>query len=182
MADKIEAVCRRQYYPASKSSGSRRLSSITLVVMHSAEAMSAAGVARYFQSSAAGGSAHITVDDKECQRSLPNSAIPWGAPGANRQGFHIEQCGYARWSREEWLEHDETLRRAAYKAALHCVKFDIPTLLLKAPDLKRGKSGITTHVEVSRAFGGSDHWDPGKGWPAAKFMAYVRTYAKSLRK
>jgi hypothetical protein len=176
MADPIKASCRKDFYPAAHSSGSRPLSSIIWIVMHSAEALSAEGVARFFQSQSSRGSAHITVDEDSCQRSLPNSAIPWGAPGANAQGFHIEQCGYARWTRAEWMEHEKTLRRAAHKTALHCKKFGIPVRFVTSAALKRNLPGITTHVEVSRAFGGSSHWDPGKGWPRESFMAYVREY------
>ena len=48
---------------------------------------------------------------------MPDLVIPWGAPGVNASGLRVEHCGFARWTRETWLEHDEILLSAA-KAAL----------------------------------------------------------------
>ncbi len=177
--DPIKAVCARDYFPADKSSGTRRTKEIRWIVLHSTEGGTAASVARYFQSDSAGGSTHIVVDDKECQRCLLNSAVPWGASGANTQGFHIEQCGYARWSLVIWKSHIATLRRAAYKTAFHCYAFDIPIVFRFAADLKAGRPGITTHKECSKAFGGT-HWDPGPFWPRRLFMAMTRAYYLEL--
>ena len=179
MADPIKAPCKRDYFPAYRTSGTRKPSEIRWIVLHSTEGGTAKSVARYFQSEDSGGSTHLVVDDKECQRCLPDGTVSWGAKGANRYGFHIEQCGFARWTEEEWREHDKTLRRAAYKTALHCMKFGIPARFVYAAALVQGKSGITTHVECSRAFGGS-HWDPGSGWPRDLFMRWVKEYLKEL--
>lgn len=178
-SDPIKAVCRRDYYPAFRSSGRRPLSAIKWVVLHSTEGGTASSIARYFKGSTAQGSAHLVVDDDGCQRCLPNGAVPWGAPGANFAGIHVEQCGYARWTREEWLEHRPTILRAAYKTAFHCHLFGIPAVFRRAVDLKAGRPGITTHVECSRAFGGT-HWDPGVGWPRDVFMRRVRLDLEAL--
>ena len=175
MPDPIPANCKRDYYPALKQSGNRSRVNIWWVVLHSAEGDTARGVGAWFQNPDAQGSTHLAVDDKECQRFLPNSAVCWGAKGANFHGFHIEQCGYAKWSTVIWRSHLATLKRAAYKTAFHCVKFGIPPVFIKAADLKAGRKGVTTHVECSKAFGGT-HWDPGKGWPRWGFMWLVRHY------
>lgn len=177
--DPIQAPCIKSFYPAYRSSGSRKTSEIKWIVLHSTEGGTAASVARYFFSPAAQGSTHLVVDDYECYRCLPNSAVPWGAKGANRAGFHIEQCGFARWKTANWLLHRNTIKRAAYKTAFHAVRFKIPLVWLKAADLEAGRPGITSHAEVSKAFGG-DHWDPGPGWPRWMFMWWVRKYAKEL--
>lgn len=176
----ITTPCRKDFYPAFHSSGTRRLTDIKWVVLHSTEGGTAESVARYFQSPSAGGSTHLVVDDKECQRCLANGAVSWGAKGANYAGFHIEQCGYAKWSAVVWKSHLATLKRAAYLAALHCDKFGIPARFVKAADLQAGRPGITTHVECSKAFGGS-HWDPGPAWPRFLFMALVRRYLKGMK-
>jgi len=175
----VKSPCLKTHYPAYHSSGGRPLSAIKWVVLHSTEGGTAESVARYFQSESAGGSAHLTVDDVSCYRSLPNSAVPWGAPGANYAGFHIEQCGFARWSAVVWKSHLATLKRAAYKTAFHCDKFSIPVRFVRAAGLKAGKAGITTHAECTKAFGG-DHTDPGRFWPRRLFVFYVRKYAKEL--
>lgn len=179
MTQPITAQCKKDHFPAFRSSGSRPLSAIKWVVLHSTEGGTAESVARYFKSSTAQGSTHLVVDDKECQRCLPNTAVPWGASGANFAGIHIEQCGFAKWSLVIWRSHLKTLQRAAFKTALHCHWYGIPIVFREAADLKAGKPGITTHKECSRAFGGT-HWDPGPGWPRPLFMALVRAYSDDL--
>jgi hypothetical protein len=69
------------------------------------------------------------------------------------------------------------LQRAAYKAALHCEVFNITPAFRTAEELKRGMSGITTHAEVTKAFGPKGgHTDPGLFWPRRLFMRYVRDF------
>jgi hypothetical protein len=60
---------------------------------------------------------------------------PVGCAGANSQGFHIEQCGFASWSKARWLLHQPMLHRTAYKTALHCKLFHIPVRLVYASEL-----------------------------------------------
>jgi hypothetical protein len=40
-----------------------------------------------------------------------------------------------------------------------------------------GKRGITTHLEVSRAYKRSTHTDPGPGWPMAEMLKMVAARA-----
>lgn len=180
----IRAACDRTF-TATRHSGTRPVPAVKLIVLHDAEALSARGVAQFFASSAATGSTHLTVDDASCYRTLRNEQVPWAAPGANEHGFHIEQCGFARWNGATWLRHQGTLRRAAYKTALHAKLFRIPLTFLTADELRafgkapaRHPGGITTHAECSQAFGG-DHTDPGAGWPRRTFMGLVRFYANT---
>lgn len=176
----INSACDTTY-KADKTSGHRPTSAIKWIVMHDTEGGTARAIAHYFSSELSGGSTHLVVDDDECFRCLRNDQVPWGAQGANYAGFHIEQCGYARWSLVVWKMHLPMLRRAAYKAALHCKLFDIPVRFVKAAELKQGYKGITTHVECTKAFGGS-HTDPGPGWPRYLFMGLVRYYYRGLSK
>jgi hypothetical protein len=176
--DPISAPCRRDY-TAVKTSGTRNVKNVRWIVMHDEEASTAASAASWFENRNAGGSAHLCVDDKVCYRTLPNDTVAWGAPGANEEGFHIEQAGFARWSAVIWKSHLLTLRRAAYKAALHCHVFGLPPVFVTAPGLKAGKKGVTTHAECTKAFGG-DHTDPGAFWPRLLFMGLVRRYYAQL--
>lgn len=177
----ISADCNFQYHAYHKS-GTRPLTVIDLVVIHSSEGGTSRSVASYFKSPASGGSTQLAVDDYDCYRCLRDDEIPWGAPGANYNGFHIEQCGYAKWATSIWSKtHRRTLMRAAYKAAFHCKKYGIKPRFLVAATLRQGiRDGITTHAECSKAFGG-DHVDPGTGWPRLLFMTLVRGYYASLK-
>lgn len=162
-------------FKASKSSGKRPLSVINLIVEHATQGGTARSNAIYFNSAAAQGSTHLVVDDFTCYRCLPDDEIPWGAPGANYNGFHIEQCAYSSWLKAMWSKtHRRTLLRAAYKTALHCKRYGIRVRFLTAANLKNGmRDGITTHAECTIAFGG-DHTDPGTGWPRLLFMTMTR--------
>lgn len=180
-ADPIAADCHTGFH-AFHNSGLRPLSVINLVVMHATQGGTSRSVASYFTTPASGGSATLVVDDYSCYRCLLDTEIPWGAPGANYNGFHIEQCGYASWTSTIWSKtHRRTLMRAAYKAAYHCKKYGLKPRFLTAANLKAGmRNGITTHAECTKAFGG-DHTDPGTGWPRLLFMTMVKGYYAVLK-
>lgn len=120
--------------------------------------------------------AHLVVDDLACYRCLDDLTVPWAAPGANENGLHIEQAGYAAWSREQWLAHDQTIERCAFHVAEWSSRYSIPAVLLSAEDLVAGRSGITTHAAVSDAFHQSDHTDPGQGYPLDELVVRARSY------
>lgn len=183
----LRADCLKTYYPAYHESGQRAPGDVWWIVLHDEEADTARSAAAYFTSSKSGGSAHLCVDADECYRCLSNTTIPWGAAssfGANTHGFHIEQAGYAKWSSIIWTSHLGTLKRAAYKAAQHCVVLGIPPVFIDAAGLLVGKHGITTHAEVTAASKIQDpenawkytHTDPGLFWPRSMFMWFVRRY------
>lgn len=178
--------CSREFR-ATRSSGRRPLSSIDLIVMHDEEASTARSAAAFFASGNAEGSAHLCVDDKECYRTLPDGEIPWAAPGANSQGLHIEQAGFARWSIVIWRSHFKTLDRAAFKAAQWCHKYGVPAQFLSASALRAGRRGITTHRQVSLwqasigAPGDHSHSDPGPFWPRRLFMRRVRKHLAAMK-
>lgn len=196
MSDPITRVCRLDYYPASRSSGKRHEAMVKWIVLHDEEAGTARSAASWFHDKrdpadgGPAGSAHLCVDDDVCYRCLGNDAIPWGAASAidaNLKGFHVEMAGFARWSAAIWFRHARTLRRAAYKTALHCQRFDIPVRWVSAADLPY-KAGITSHAEISkaskriaplRAYEFS-HYDPGPFFPRRIFMKLVRSYYEKL--
>ncbi len=178
---------------AANDSGPRRASGIDLVVIHSAEAAdsfgadnTAEGVARFFSTLPAdrGASTQLAVDRDSCVRMLPDLVVPWGAKGANHDGLHVEICGYAKWQREEWLSatNKPMLNRAAAKAGKWCWQYKIPRRWLTVAELRAGKRGLTTHVDVNAAFKGGTHWDPGPHFPRAWFLERVRHYYAEIVK
>lgn len=145
------------------------------IVLHSTEGDTAEGAARWFANPQSAGSTHLVVDNEHCFRTVEPGMIAWGAAGANRQGFHIEQAGHARWTQARWLKMLRTLQRAAWKTAAWCHRYDLPPTFRTAEGLRAGRPGVTTHAECSKAFGG-DHTDPGRFWPRRTFMYFVRRY------
>ena len=190
--DPISRECRHDF-AAYHHSGDRRPASIRYIVLHSTEGDTAKDAASWFQNPNSGGSANLVVDDNTCYQTLRDDVIPWGAPPLNTHGFHIEQAGYARWSRAEWLKHEGTIERAAFKAALRVKWYKIRPVVLDVealkqdfgPDLGNGaipvnpgglNGGIVTHHTVSDAYKLSDHTDPGTGYPIDVFMTHLAHY------
>jgi hypothetical protein len=120
-------------------------------------------------------SAHYVVDDDSVICCVPPDRIAWHAPGANGNGIGIEHAGYARQSRAQWLD-DYSLRMLSLSAELTawlCRRFDIPMQFIVAEHLKRGGRGITTHAEVTKAYGKSTHLDPGPFFPLGDYLRFV---------
>lgn len=196
-ADPIRHECRSTY-AAFHHSGDRRPASIRYIVLHSTEGPTAQSAAEYFEQPSSGGSANLVVDDETCYRTLLDHVIPWGAPPLNTLGFHIEQAGYARWTRQQWLEHEQTIKRAAYKAALRCKWYRIPARVISDPhELQRDfgfpvnaggipqhpgplRGGIVTHKTIGVAFADylrevhvDAHHDPGDNYPIDVFLHHL---------
>jgi len=189
VTDTIHHTCRATY-PAYNHGGERTQGSIRYIVLHSTEGDTAKGAAEYFTHPESGGSANLVVDDTVCYRCLGDNVIPWGAPPLNTHGFHIEQAGCAKWTRAEWMAHEATIDRAAFKAALRVKWYTIPPRLLDVAALKADYGhaeshglppggGITTHAVISKAFGLSDHSDPGPNYPLDVFMAHLEKHLAS---
>ena len=146
---KVSDPCNKRSH-ARQVQGTRSIDDIRLIVMHVAENANARIVAADFSTTTREASAHPAVGQFSCYRCLENEEIPMAAPGANTIGFHIEQAGFASWSKEEWLKHKKTLDRAAYKTAFHSRRFNLPLDWLDVNDLVDGKPGITSHVIVNQ--------------------------------
>ena len=175
---------------AAHDSGPRRASEIRWVVIHSAEASddsgqdtTAEGVARYFAMQSTQASTQLAVDRDSCVRMLPDLVEPWGAPGANRNGLHVELCGRAHWARSEWLTaaRHPLLDRAAFKVAKWCYHYDVPVRWVGPLGLRLRRKGLTTHADVSawqKTPGG--HTDPGSGFPRDVFLTLVKRHLAVL--
>lgn len=160
---------------------------IRRIVLHSTVSPCVPGgarsVAAYFRTQAAGGSAHYVCDPAETVQVVYDSVVAYHAP-PNQHSLGIEMCDQpsatsgARWADEN---HRKMLERVAELTARLCLAYGVPTRYRSARQLRSGRHGVTTHNEVSRAFGQSTHWDPGV-WPRRRFMRKVRRYARQIRR
>ena len=167
--------------PAAHHSGPRDPHKVKVIVMHSTEGETAAGAAYWFKNPASQGSAHICVDAKEGYRSLSDNLKPW-ANGWN-ETLDMEHAARAAWARSMWLTPGarRMLRRSAYRVAIWSKRYDIPVTWLNPVEIRQGKSGLTTHINVSKAFHQSTHTDPGKGFPKKRYARMVRRYKREMR-
>ena len=162
--------------------------SIDVVVMHTmeiAERPDAAAIcARWFQSTVSRVSAHYCVDAGTVIQTVREADVAWHARGGNTNSIGVELAGFARQTAADWADAYSTavLERAAALVADVCRRRRIPVRWLDAGDLVAKRRGLTGHVEVSRAFRRSDHWDPGDGFPAVAFVDRVRAAQQALRR
>lgn len=157
-----------------------RISPIRVIVIHDMEvaetATTAENVARYFSSTSTVASAHVNVDNNSAVRSVADADTAFAAPGANSDGLQLEIAGYARQTRQEWLDaySQGALKQAARVTATWCKKYGIPPIRLTRAQLKAGRKGITSHVDVSAVYRRSDHHDPGPNFPWDWFLVAVK--------
>jgi hypothetical protein len=171
------------------------------IVIHSTvspcEEGGARRVAAYFRSSAARGSAHTIIDPGEAVQVVPDKVIAWHAP-PNPRSIGNEMCdipgpvpndppGSAarkaarrawRWARPAQMR---MLNRTARLTARQCLAYGVPIQWVGVKGLREGKEGITSHANVSKAWGQSTHWDPG-WWPRRWFMLRVKMHARRIRR
>ncbi len=88
----------------------------------------------------------------------------------------------AWWTAADWAAPaaQAMLARSAALVAGACARHGIPLVRLDAPALCRGERGITGHVDVSHAWNGSDHWDPGPAFPWESYLKMVRAASDEL--
>jgi hypothetical protein len=151
-----------------------------LIVLHCMEYPETATTAEWCAAFFAGpsspaASAHYAVDADSIVCMVKPDRIAWHAPGANRHGIGIEHGGYARQTRMQWLDDYSLsmLHLSANLTAWLCVQNKIPARFVAADQLTRGMPGITTHWECTKAFGKSDHIDPGPHFPIQDYLAWV---------
>lgn len=120
-------------------------------------------------------STHYCVDSDTVIQGVPDHMIAYHAPGLNQTGIGIEHAGYARQTREEWLDAfgQRMLGLSVQLCARLCLQWKIPATFARAADLQLGRPGITTHREVTAAFGKSTHSDPGPNFPIAWYVERV---------
>jgi hypothetical protein len=120
-------------------------------------------------------SCHYFVDSDSVVQGVLDHHVAFHAPPLNPTSIGIEHAGYARQTRDEWLDPfgQRMLGLSVQLSARLCQRWKIPEVFVRAADLQMRKRGITTHAEVSLAFGQSDHTDPGPSFPIGWYVERV---------
>lgn len=135
------------------------------------------GIAQYFQSPASGGLAHLVVDPAHTVATLDEEHACWGAP-PNPGEVHLELCDPQTGPASRWADgdHQQMLHRAARVAADFCRRRALPVQRCTPAMLLAGQPGMPGHVDVSQAYGQSDHRDPGYDFPWTQWLDLVHGY------
>jgi len=164
----------------------RRIRLIVIHVMEDPEKPGTAlGVAKWFAKGVDGSpgamkkpaSAHYCVDSGAIIQCVQEHDVAWGAPGANRDGIHIEHAGYSAQTPAQWKDDYsmQMLERSSQLAAEIAARWAIPLRWLTIAEVRDRKTmGFCGHIDVTKAFGLSDHTDPGISFPRDDYMALVR--------
>lgn len=156
--------------------------SVSLLVIHTMEYPDNAGAAKWCAEFFAGSdspiaSAHYAVDNSEVYHMVQECDVAYGAPGANRNGIHIEHAGRAAETPADWASsyNLEMLKLSAVLAAQVCYRHKIPIRKLTVEQVAQGLRGICGHVDVTRAFPErhGTHTDPGSDFPWSQYIAWV---------
>lgn len=167
----------------------------TLIIIHTGEGILNRNDMAAFLDRTAGISAHATSDAGGVAAPLVSyDRAAWAAgPTGNNRGLQIELCAFALLTREQWLSRSDVTVwipwlkanrtiRSPYAMLQHTAnwtrsvanKYGIPLKKLSAAEVRAGHAGICGHVEVSVAWGESDHTDPGAGFPWDVFIEMVK--------
>lgn len=164
-------------------SSSRGGAKTRLVAVHTAEgARTARDLRAYFDKPGVNASSHVAIDADTTLDMVPRERASWTLRNGNPVSVNAELCGFARWTREQWLSTGAVdgcrspkaiLDRTAEWIRRECEALGIPKRKLSAADVAAGKSGVIGHVEWTVGMRDGTHWDPGPGFPWDYVMSRV---------
>jgi N-acetyl-anhydromuramyl-L-alanine amidase AmpD len=163
-----------------KIQGKRAVRVIVIHDMEFPETNKAAEViAKDFATTTDQRSAHICVDSDSIVQCVLDNDVAFAAPGANNDGIQIELAGFAKQTREQWLDPFGVLLldKAANATAQYCLKYDIPVRQLTNEQLgNKVSKGIVGHRQVTQVFKKGTHMDPGPNFPWDFFIQRVQQH------
>ncbi|WP_027503253.1 N-acetylmuramoyl-L-alanine amidase [Rhodococcus sp. UNC363MFTsu5.1] len=153
--------------------GPRSIGGLLGTCLHTSEGnpnIGAEGLANY-QLNSQTGSYHVIVD--LTGKRLRENSDDWITWSSGNQGnnllLHLCFTARADWTREQWLAQDKMLRAGATVIAHWHKTHNWPIRWVGVNSLP----GVTTH-DATRAWGGTDHTDPGPNFPHDVFLNMVR--------
>lgn len=140
---------------------------VRLIVIHTAEgARTVESLGAWFQRSNPGVSSHAGIDDKRIETYVDYSQQAFTVRSGNAISDNVELCGFAAWTRTQWLgEHRRMLELAAQWIAERCKARGIPIRKLTPAEVKAGQAGVCGHIDWTLGMKDGSHTDPGPSFP-----------------
>jgi hypothetical protein len=158
---------------------SRSGKTVRLVALHTAEgSRTVESLGRWFQRRPTekdpGSSSHTGIDDFRIETYVAYDRAAWTLRSGNKISDNAELCGFARWSRAEWLTHDQMLTLAAQWVRERCAARNIPLRKLTPAQVAAGVSGVIGHKDWTVGMHDGTHTDPGDNFPWDVVIARAR--------
>lgn len=153
---------------ASPNFSSRGGALVRLVVIHTAEgARTAAALGNYFSSSSVQASSHVGIDDSGAiEQYVDYAQAAWTVRSGNAVSDNAELCGFAAWTRQQWLANHLTMLNATARWIRdRCQARGIPIVKLSPIEVAVGRAGVCGHVDWTQGMRDGSHTDPGPGFP-----------------
>lgn len=132
------------------------------------------------------GSSHATADqyggflDGAADGFVDYSRASWTLRSGNPVSDNIELCGFAKWTRGDWLARPKLLESAAlWLARRKNARPHIPLVKLTPEQVRAGKAGVIGHNDWTVGMKDGSHWDPGPGFPWDVVLARANALASS---
>jgi hypothetical protein len=161
-------------------SESRNGARVRLLAVHSTEGN---GTAQQLRDAAWWtGSSHAINDEygtllTPAEGTVPYDRASWTLRSGNPISENIEQVGWARYTRADWLARPKLLDTTARWLADRSKARGIPLVKLSPGDVALGKAGVIGHVDWTVGAQDGTHTDPGPNYPWDVVIAKARAYA-----
>lgn len=157
--------------PVSKF-GSRRGARVRLICLHTSEgARDVRSLAAYLNRPGVNASYHGAVDDNRYEAYVDYSNAAWALRNGNLCSDNLCLCGFAGWTRAEWLRHPRMLALAGAWLAERCHARGVPLQRLSDEQTALAVrnpghvGGVIDHWTYTRATRDGTHWDVGGLFP-----------------
>lgn len=165
------------------NSSSRNGANVIWLAVHTTEGIMRATALRDWTTWA--GSSHASSDETGALLTPDDGFVPydraaWTLRNGNPLSENIEQCGWARWSRAEWLARPALLDATARWLGERSQARGIPLVRLSAADIRARRPGVLGHGDYSAATRDGTHTDPGPNYPWDVVLDKARAYASGI--
>lgn len=161
-------------------SSSRFGATVIWVTLHTAEGSRTKEDLYAFFNRNQNASSHVGIDGRGFTDWVPRERAAWTLLNGNPISVNAELCGFARWTREQWLSEGwvdgcwnprAMVRHAAQWAKRECEALGIPKRYIGINGVRNRERGVIIHWDYSRGTGDGDHWDTGWNFPWDVFFA-----------